>query len=142
MTEQAAGMLHILIIEDSYLCSMMLEDFMEQVPWKGGKEVVVCDTARKAMAHLEERKKMGKPSLPSFIIMDLELPDMHGIQILSFLKKDPDLKDIPVIVNTESKKSEDLIQSYREGAVAFLRKGSDEVVFQQLVTKLRVFGVI
>lgn len=140
--EQVLKTLHILIIEDSYLCSMMLEDFIERIPWKGEKEVVICETARKGLAYLDEKKKIGKAALPNFIIMDLELPDQHGIQILSHLKKDPDLRDIPVVINTESKKSEDLVQSYRGGAVAFLRKGSDEVVLQQLVGKLRVFGVL
>src|SRR5438477_5135052 len=45
----------------------------------------------------------GRPTRPSLIVLDLNLPRKSGLDILQALKQDPDLKTIPVIVLTSSR---------------------------------------
>ena len=60
--------------------------------------------------------------LPDFIFLDLNMPRMNGKQCLAELKKDSNLKDIPVIVYTTSKLDEDFQETARLGAMLFITK--------------------
>ncbi len=59
---------------------------------------------------------------PDFIFLDLNMPRMNGKQCLSELKKDPRLKDMPVVVYTTSKLDEDFQETARLGAMLFITK--------------------
>lgn len=64
---------------------------------------------------------------PDLIIMDWNMPVMHGIDALEILKKDPATKDIPVIMITGVMTSpEDLAYAMAVGAIDFLKKPFDK----------------
>jgi CheY-like chemotaxis protein len=56
------------------------------------------------------------------ILLDLGLPKVDGREVLERVWGDRRLRHIPVIVLTSSDKDEDMVRSYKSGAVAFLRK--------------------
>ena len=64
----------------------------------------------------EHRESVG------MIILDLGLPKIDGREVLRRVWGDRRFRHIPVIVLTGSDEEEDLLKSYRSGAVAFLRK--------------------
>jgi two-component system, chemotaxis family, response regulator Rcp1 len=59
---------------------------------------------------------------PDLILLDLSLPCMRGTEVLSELKGDEDLRDIPVVIFSSSNASEDVCESYRRGANCYVRK--------------------
>jgi two-component system, chemotaxis family, response regulator Rcp1 len=59
------------------------------------------------------------------VILDLGLPTLDGHGVLKKIWGDRRLRRIPVIVLTGSATDEDLLKSYKSGAVAFLRKPVD-----------------
>jgi CheY-like chemotaxis protein len=59
------------------------------------------------------------------VMLDLELPKMDGREVLRAIWADKRLRHIPVVVLTGSEREEDLVESYKGGAVAFLRKPVD-----------------
>jgi two-component system response regulator len=65
------------------------------------------------------------PNRPCFILLDLNMPRMDGRKALLFLKSDPDLKKIPVVVLSTSRAEEDVLRSYNLGANSFIIKPSD-----------------
>ena len=71
--------------------------------------------------------------LPDFIFLDLNMPRMDGRQCLVELKKDPKLRDIPVIIFTTSSAQKDIDETSKLGATYFLTKPSD---FQSLRKKI------
>jgi two-component system, response regulator len=73
------------------------------------------------------------PSLPKLIILDLQLPNAHGLEVLKRIKSQPLTKHIPVIVLTASFISGNLKKSYDLGAVSFLRKPIDPIALIQAV---------
>ncbi len=46
----------------------------------------------------EEGLAVAAEKLPDLILLDLHLPDMHGTQVMSALKSNPNLKQTPVVI--------------------------------------------
>jgi CheY-like chemotaxis protein len=59
------------------------------------------------------------------IVLDLGLPKLDGRAVMREIWADKRLRPIPVIILTGSEREEDLVQAYKGGAVAFLRKPVD-----------------
>lgn len=59
---------------------------------------------------------------PALILLDLNMPKKNGIEVLSVLKADPQLQTIPIIVFTTTKNINHIIQTYKDGANAFMSK--------------------
>ncbi|MCX8508339.1 MAG: diguanylate cyclase [Rhodobacteraceae bacterium] len=73
---------------------------------------------------------------PDLILLDLELPDMSGIDICATLKADPRLRDIPVIMITAFQNHERRIQALRAGAEDMFWKPYDEAVLLARIRSL------
>jgi two-component system, response regulator len=74
---------------------------------------------------------------PGLILLDLNMPRMDGRQALEQIKKDPNLRHIPVVMLTTSKMDEDILSSYGLGANSFITK---PVTFDRLVEIVRTLG--
>jgi CheY-like chemotaxis protein len=71
---------------------------------------------------------------PSVILLDLNLPGTDGREILSQLKQDGSLKEIPIVVFTTSNNPDDIEYCYREGANGYLIKPFDTDSLQRLIS--------
>jgi CheY-like chemotaxis protein len=60
--------------------------------------------------------------LPALILLDLKLPRRSGIEILAWIRQQPGLRRIPVVVLTSSRESIDLERSYDLGVNSYLVK--------------------
>lgn len=79
----------------------------------------------------EEGTKLAKEKRPDLILLDLILPKKHGLVVLEEIKKDPNTKDIPVIVLTNLEDIETLERALNLGATTYLVKAEyslDEVL--------------
>jgi len=72
----------------------------------------------------EEALQLLKATIvkPDFIFLDLNMPRMNGKQLLVQLKSDPQFASILVIIYSTSKIKQDVEDSLRMGAVAFITK--------------------
>ena len=80
----------------------------------------------------------GRFPLPSLILLDLKLPRKSGLEILQWLRQQPVLKHIPVIVLTSSKESSDVSRAYDLGANSYLVK---PVGFEGLLELVKSIGM-
>ena len=71
---------------------------------------------------------------PGLILLDIHLPKVDGLEVLETLKKDPDLKSIPVIMLTTSSRDEEIVKSYAGGANSYVTKPVD---FEEFVKKIK-----
>lgn len=71
---------------------------------------------------------------PGLILLDLNMPKMDGRTALDTIKRDPELRAIPVVVLTTSKADEDIYQSYDLGVNSYIVK---PVTFEALVDILQ-----
>ena len=67
----------------------------------------------------------GQKILPSLILLDLRLPKLDGLEVLSRLRSDPKTKLVPVVVFTSSDEEQDIIRSFTLGANSYIRKPID-----------------
>lgn len=105
-----------------------------------GNEVVVVRDGEEALDYLYRRGvfRMRKEGHPIAVLLDLKLPKIDGLEVLTQLKSDPILKVIPVVVLTSSQEEPDLAQCYELGANAYVVK---PINFQDFVTTIRQVGL-
>lgn len=89
-----------------------------------GNELTVVGDGEAALEVLY-KQAMTKDQGTGLILLDLGLPKIDGREVLRRIWGDRRLRDIPVIVLTGSASEEDMLKSYKSGAIAFLRKPVD-----------------
>lgn len=82
------------------------------------------------------------PELPLFILLDIKLPGMNGHEVLAEIRADPNLALVPVVMLTSSAQDRDRLNSYRNGANAYVVKPVDFVELQKTVEALGYFWAI
>jgi len=81
---------------------------------KSGEEAL-----KKLTGPLSQQRDFNRPSL---ILVDLSLPGMNGLDLISVLKANPSTANIPIVILTGSERDEDAVESLKIGAIKFLRK--------------------
>ncbi len=79
---------------------------------------------------------------PSIILLDLNMPRMNGIELLAILKKDENLRRIPVIVLTTSRGELDKVQSFDLGAAGYMIKPVDFLQFVEVMRTIRMYWIL
>lgn len=75
---------------------------------------------------------------PVLVLLDLKLPKVDGLQVLSRLRADPRTELVPVVILTSSKEQRDLVEGYRSGANSYVQKPVD---FQEFTDAVRHLGL-
>ena len=73
-------------------------------------------------------------NMPEMIILDLNMPDTNGIDFLSLIKSNSNLKHIPIIVLTTSNNNKDIYKSYQLGIAGYVIK---PLKYEEYVTKIK-----
>lgn len=76
---------------------------------------------------------------PDLILLDLNLPKKDGREVLEEIKRDPKLQHIPVVVLTSSQAEQDILESYRLKANAYVTKPVDLEQFLKVVKSIEHF---
>lgn len=85
-------------------------------------ELHVVQDGEDAMRFLRREAPHGDAPRPDLIILDLGLPRMDGKEVLMEVKKDPELRLIPVVILTSSRAQEDVVRSYDLGVNSYIQK--------------------
>jgi chemotaxis family two-component system response regulator Rcp1 len=92
-----------------------------------------------ALAMLRREPQYGEAPRPDLVLLDLNLPKLDGRQVLEEIKKDPDLRRIPVVVLTTSKAEADVLRSYDLHANSYITKPVDFDQFMKVVQSIQAF---
>jgi CheY-like chemotaxis protein len=101
--------------------------------------IVIARDGAEALDYLECRGQFARRENgnPIFVLLDLKLPKINGLEVLKHIKNDPRLRSVPVVVLTSSREERDLVEGYRLGVNAFVVKPVD---FQQFTESVRQIG--
>ena len=92
-----------------------------------------------ALDFLKQRGKHAKAPRPDIILLDLNLPKKDGRQVLSEIKRDQELRAIPVVILTTSAAEEDVLRSYDLHANCYVTKPVDLEKFIVVVQSIDRF---
>jgi two-component system cell cycle response regulator DivK len=101
----------VLIVEDNELNMKLFHDLLEA----SGMEILQTRNGTDAL-------KVAKQERPDLIVMDIQLPEMSGLEVTERIKSDPDLKPIPVIAVTAFAMKGDEERIRAAGCEAYLSK--------------------
>ena len=79
---------------------------------------------------------------PAVILLDVKMPRMDGIEVLEEIKKNEELKNIPIVMLTSSREEPDLKKCYSLGVNAYVVKPVNFKDFFEVVKQLGVFWAI
>ncbi len=113
----------VLIVEDSITQAVQLQYVLEQNNYL----VSVAYNGKEALAKI-------KKHLPRIVISDIVMPEMNGFEFCYQLRKDKNLKEIPVILLTQLSDPEDVIKALECGADNFITKPYEE---QFLISRIK-----
>jgi CheY-like chemotaxis protein len=100
----------------------------------------VVSTGLEAMAYLKGEGKYANRDeypLPDLFLLDLKLPGFSGFEIIGWVRSEPGLSGLRIIVLTSSDQMRDVNDAYRLGANSFLMKPYD---FDDLIAFSRFIG--
>ncbi|MEQ8223944.1 MAG: response regulator [Candidatus Eremiobacterota bacterium] len=75
-------------------------------------------------------------SLPNLILLDLRLPKIDGLEVLTKIKTSEELRKIPVVVLTSSEAEKDITKSYSNYVNSYLVKPLDFDKFTKMMNEL------
>ncbi len=96
-------------------------------------EVIVMPDGAEALAWLDARKAQ---ELPCFVMLDLGLPHMDGLEVLKRIRHNAHTRYLPIVVFTTSEERSDKQLSYDLGANSYICKPVDYTLFVDLIHKL------
>lgn len=107
-------------------------------------EIVIARHGGEALDYLYRRDKFEgmSSSPPLFIMLDLKMPKVDGLEVLKQIKSNETLKLIPVVMLTSSREESDLVKSYRLGVNAYVVKPVDFTQFVEVIRQLGVFWAL
>jgi CheY-like chemotaxis protein/anti-sigma regulatory factor (Ser/Thr protein kinase) len=113
----------ILVVDDSPTVRIELKELLEGM----GLEVMLAKDGRQCLEVLEHE-------IPDAILLDIVMPEMDGFEVLKWIKNEPKLEDIPVIMQTAIDDMESIKRGIDEGAFYYLTKPIELPLLQSIVS--------
>ncbi len=127
----------MLLVEDSPADVRLTQEALKE--HRVRNNLSVATDGVEALAFLRQQGAYAGAPRPDLILLDLNLPKMDGRQLLEEIKKDPDLRRIPVVVLTTSQAEEDVVRSYNLHANCYITKPVDLLKFMSIVKDIEGF---
>jgi len=117
----------ILIVEDNPINLKLLRDILNFQKF----EVIETIDGKSAIETVENN--YNKIDL---ILMDLQLPDMNGLEVIQKIKTTPESKNIPIIVVSAHAMESDIKKCYEAGCLDYITK---PINVQEFINKINLF---
>ncbi|WBX72638.1 response regulator [Tenacibaculum pacificus] len=120
--------LNILLIEDNIIEIMKMKRTVSFLELQ--HNITEAKDAEIALEILQE-----KTNFPDLILLDLNMPKISGIEFLSILKNNNDLKHIPTVILTTSDNQKDMEECYEIGVSGYILK---PLKYEDYVKKIEI----
>lgn len=133
----------VLLAEDNSTDALMVQRAFKKANLLNPVQVV--DDGDKAVAYLSGQGSYAdrdRHASPVLLLLDLKLPRRSGLEVLEWLRQQPGLKRLPVVVLTSSKEHSDVNRAYDLGANSYLVKPVDFDPLLEMVKTLGLYWVV
>lgn len=125
--------LRILLVEDNPDDVVIAERSLKKGNMSEKSDLSVVNDGQAALDFLHRRGDYGDAPRPDLILLDLNLPKIDGHEVLEEIKKNENLRRIPVIVLTISEREEDMVKAYNSGASGYITKPPSSAEFAKVI---------
>ncbi|WP_121357207.1 response regulator [Flavisolibacter nicotianae] len=129
----------ILLVEDNEGDIVLTMEALKEA--KIRNEIDVVKDGEAALQFLRKAGVYKEASTPDLIFLDINLPKIDGMEILSIIKNDEQLKVIPVIMLTTSDAERDIMKSYYNHANCYITKPVDLDKFMSIIQTIKNFWI-
>lgn len=123
-----SSLIEILMVEDNPADVRLTREAFKDAKVLNNLNVV--GDGEEAMTYLRKEGRYSGSPRPDLILLDLNLPKKDGREVLEEIKKDEDLKRIPIVVLTTSDNEKDILKAYNLHVNAYVTK---PVVLDQFI---------
>ena len=130
----------ILIAEDDEEDRMLVRDALGES--RLANNIHFVEDGEQLLDYLHNRGNYADKILhprPGLILLDLNMPKMDGREALKEIKKDDDLRMIPIVVLTTSQAEEDILKTYNLGINSFITKPVTFVALVDIMKTLKKY---
>ncbi len=122
----------ILLIEDNPDHADLITDVLKEDNIKDIKtEIILKKDGQEAIDYFQYEMQLQV----SLVILDLNLPKIHGIDVLKFIKKNPKYHSIPVFILSASSDQKTIDKAYKNGANGYITKPTS---YKDFVEKIKI----
>jgi len=129
--------IEILLVEDNPGDVRLTQEVLKE--GKVHNKLSIVENGVQAISFLKKENEYKDSPTPDLILLDLNLPKKDGREVLLDIKKDPELKKIPVVVLTTSQAEEDILKVYDLNANCYVSKPVDLGQFIDVVKSIEDF---
>jgi two-component system cell cycle response regulator len=109
----------LLVVDDNSMNRIMLSRYIARL----GYQSRLVENGRRALEELQREAF-------DLVLLDVEMPEMNGYQVLEYLKADAHLRDIPVIMISAVEEEESVVKCIELGAQDYLPKPFNQVLLR------------
>jgi len=129
--------IRILVIEDNPADIRIIQEVFKDFKIK--TQLYISRDGIEALDFLNKNGKYKDMPCPDLILLNLSLPRKNGMELLKDIKKDTNLKEIPVIVLTTSNAEEDILNAYKLQANCFITQPIDFDEYKNVLESIEEF---
>ncbi len=129
--------LEILVVDDNPADIRLTQEVFRDL--QGSVHLHVAHDGENALEFLHRKHPFEQVPRPDLILLDLNMPRKDGREVLMDIKKDSDLRSIPVVVLTTSGAEKDVTESYGLHANCYITKPMNLPQFIKVVESIQNF---
>jgi CheY-like chemotaxis protein len=131
----------VLLVEDNPADILLMQRVFQAETWRH-ISLQILKNGNAALAYLQGEGEYGdrdRYPLPTLILLDWNLPGRSGAEILIWLKQQPILKRLPIIILSSSGEKNSVNRAYDLGANSYLVKPTGIAVLTTLLNNLHTY---
>lgn len=129
--------IEILLVEDNPGDVRLLTETFRK--GKISNRISVAEDGVEALAFLRREGSFEAAPRPDLVLLDLSLPRKNGLEVLAEIKRDADLRRIPVCVITSSQAEKDILEAYNNHVNCYLTKPVGLAQFVEVIRSVEEF---
>jgi two-component system, response regulator len=130
----------ILVVEDDATDEMLTRrglraELPDATLWvaRDGLEAVQCLASGKPLSGA------NRPVVPDFVLLDLKLPKLSGVEVLQKVRANSETQCVPVVMFSSSDERKGIDECYRSGANTYIQKPVDANVYHEVVRQIAAY---
>jgi CheY-like chemotaxis protein len=131
--------IHILMVEDNEGDIVLTLEALKLAKLRN--KISVVRDGEEAIDFLYRKGNFAEEPRPHLILLDINLPKMNGKEVLTIIKKDAELKKIPVVILTTSSSEKDILDAYNNYANCYITKPVDLDKFIEVIHTIEDFWI-